>query len=153
MNAGFNSRAHGGRDPGASSAATVATVSIHAPTGGATCDLGQRQPALDGFNSRAHGGRDRTTWPNTCTTELFQFTRPRGARQRLLLSKVEFDVSIHAPTGGATVLRLLGFAAGFVSIHAPTGGATCGRQTSSTSTSFNSRAHGGRDWLDAKMMK
>ena len=35
-----------------------------------------------------------------------------------------FDISIHAPTGGATALALNSWASINISIHAPTGGAT-----------------------------
>ena len=53
----FNPRAHAGRDAVAESADIAETVSIHAPTRGAT--LPQRvvfKPT--GFNPRAHAGRD-----------------------------------------------------------------------------------------------
>ena len=56
---------------------------------------------------------------------MFQSTRPHGAR---LLSnyslQVEPQVSIHAPTRGATVAARHGLGFGRVSIHAPTRGAT-----------------------------
>ena len=51
----FNSRAHGGRDPMMSSSKPDVLVSIHAPTGGATC----RRFAV-------------------ILPLAFQFTRPRG---------------------------------------------------------------------------
>jgi len=57
-------------------------------------------------------------------------------------------VSIHAPTGGATLLALvtLGIKTWRVSIHAPTGGATCSQPLSrKRRLGFNPRAHGGRD--------
>ena len=118
----FNSRAHGGRDSAAS----------HVPH------------ALARFNSRAHGGRDTPFWANP-RRKTFQFTRPRGARRLLAVLPCHFVVSIHAPTGGATlrgapcdkVLR--------VSIHAPTGGATLADGLPHGRRRFNSRAHGGRD--------
>ena len=54
-------------------------VSIHAPTRGATVlnVLGLRKGC---FNPRAHAGRDESIIPSF-TTDLFQSTRPRGARQ------------------------------------------------------------------------
>ena len=55
------------------------TVSIHAPTGGATAK--------------------RSRFFSHCP---FQFTRPRGARLGVDLAQVGDLVSIHAPTGGAT---------------------------------------------------
>ena len=57
--------------------------------------------------------------------ELFQSTRPQGARRQ-----IEFDcghlpsVSIHAPARGATTGQRRGNIAGDVSIHAPARGAT-----------------------------
>jgi len=56
---------------------------------------------------------------------LFQSTRPRGARLGLRQSFASHtDVSIHAPTRGATVLLMEPFTGYYVSIHAPTRGAT-----------------------------
>ena len=141
------------------------TVSIHAPTGGATpkpsakatppCfnsrahggrDSSQpsRRSPTRRFNSRAHGGRDSSA-RRARRRYAFQFTRPRGARQTAERVKHLIEVSIHAPTGGATTspltlsiadvfqftrprgARLVAHgraAAANVSIHAPTGGAT-----------------------------
>ena len=206
----FNSRAHGGRDIDLRAVNRHLRVSIHAPTGGATGPCGTRAACRGRFNSRAHGGRDRNL-PVRLALRVFQFTRPRGARRKNAASqgvKQRFQftrprgarpipradrerarVSIHAPTGGATVrparstvyLRTFQFTrprgarrdhAAFavdalVSIHAPTGGATSLRDFSASShlfqftrprgarrrtarrrcwkSSFNSRAHGGRD--------
>ena len=97
------------------------------------------------FNSRAHGGRDL------------------GIVRQMAMS----EVSIHAPTGGATkraqgppprnafqftrprgARRIRDNARArtlVVSIHAPTGGATPPRRRTRSRRSFNSRAHGGRD--------
>ena len=77
------------------------------------------------FNSRAHGGRDYQQGVNRLfavfqftrprgarrffghirnANTMFQFTRPRGARPPQGSSCVILtSVSIHAPTGGATV--------------------------------------------------
>ena len=98
---------------------------------------------------------------------MFQFTRPRGARHIQLELVQDRLVSIHAPTGGATVLAVRAQLVEVVSIHAPTGGATrltksCrsfltfqftrprGARHAATAARillvrFNSRAHGGRD--------
>ena len=77
------------------------TVSIHAPTGGATI-----------------------AYETAATTCEFQFTRPRGARLTNALPPCDTLVSIHAPTGGATEVRDPTIPTVKVSIHAPTGGAT-----------------------------
>ena len=81
LGAGFNSRAHGGRDTLRICDKAYLSVSIHAPTGGAT-------------RSSARSAR---------ASSLFQFTRPRGARRPPRRPDVALRVSIHAPTGGATV--------------------------------------------------
>ena len=110
----------------------MVSVSIHAPTGGATIMVGAARWEGCRFNSRAHGGRD-------------DLLRLLGAQR---------NVSIHAPTGGATPSHgrrrpvrtcfnsrahggrdqdcgCLYVVHRAVSIHAPTGGATrppCGRR-------------------------
>ena len=99
-------------------------VSIHAPTGGATAASDKDGTRRICFNSRAHGGRDSIAYETAATTCEFQFTRPRGARLLAARLARRRDVSIHAPTGGATVARDPRVAVMAVSIHAPTGGAT-----------------------------
>ncbi len=117
----FNPRAHGGRDAvdaplsimlvfqstrprGARLCLGVQggqmTVSIHAPTGGATNNY-RYSDRNNCFNPRAHGGRDLNT-SRLCGLNLFQSTRPRGARPGAHGCRVLYTVSIHAPTGGAT---------------------------------------------------
>ena len=100
----------------------------------------------------------------------FQFTRPRGARHTVSTVGMAREVSIHAPTRGATPEDEGGADGRVVSIHAPTGGATHRRQnvrrengfqftrprgarqrhgvTLSAASGFNSRAHGGRDVVE-----
>jgi len=63
--AGFNSRAHAGRDAEISGdCVDVPVVSIHAPTRGAT----PSRPAI-------------------CGPPMFQFTRPRGARPESIAAR------------------------------------------------------------------
>jgi len=123
--AGFNPRAHAGRDP-------LAGAATH---------------SLRSFNPRAHAGRDAETPARLIVTSSFQSTRPRGARRRSLYSLRPYcgfqstrprgarhaghefalnarQVSIHAPTRGATILDERFNQALIVSIHAPTRGAT-----------------------------
>ena len=98
------------------------------------------------FNSRAHGGRDSDR-ASIVHTAAFQFTRPRGARQRVGDARLLSAVFQFTRPRGARLEALRRPGAVFeVSIHAPTGGATpapppAGRDGSC----FNSRAHGGRD--------
>ena len=78
-------------------------VSIHAPTRGATA----KSPIV------------------RIRMNMFQSTRPRGARPLFLIIDRRYrEVSIHAPTRGATRHRRRGYGRQRVSIHAPTRGAT-----------------------------
>ena len=98
----FNSRAHGGRDRRRSRSGMRASVSIHAPTGGATQLLLPREHLL-AVSIHAPTG---------------------GATKMEILSATHPNVSIHAPTGGATDVGGGEGRREEVSIHAPTGGAT-----------------------------
>ena len=140
----FNSRAHGGRDPPPRERGRKTTVSIHAPTGGAT-DLLQSSDALLSVSIHAPTGGATATWDSdnrrwavsihaptggatptgkkTPPPREFQFTRPRGARQ--------------TPTAKCS--------ASTFQFTRPRG-ARHGKALSADITlGFNSRAHGGRD--------
>ena len=116
---GFNSRAHGGRDASRARHPGRPRVSIHAPTGGATMPFraynliynvsihaptgdatrlcGRERNLRRRFNSRAHGGRDIAK-REKAIVEMFQFTRPRGARRQNRLSyssPVSFNSRAH----------------------------------------------------------
>ena len=96
----FNSRAHGGRDPPPRERGRKTTVSIHAPTGGATAQKaqltypgrfqftrprgarrcgGRGNRSLCRFNSRAHGGRDCASSPLPSQRRGFN-SRAHGGR-------------------------------------------------------------------------
>ncbi len=78
---GFNSRARVGRDK----------LDFHA---------GWR---ILSFNSRARVGRDAAGDSEFTRSEVFQLTRPRGARPDLDDRKIgALEVSTHAPAWGAT---------------------------------------------------
>ena len=122
----------------------------------------------DSFNSRAHGGRDPRLDEVSDRPE-FQFTRPRGARPSRARRKSAFCSFNSRAHGGRDHNWSKASLADFVSIHAPTGGATSSDPEtgweylfqftrprgarppspaiSSAASSFNSRAHGGRDLL------
>ncbi len=144
-------------------------VSIHAPTQGATFLILFITFCCKSFNPRAHAGRD-TAAPSTfsmrsvfqstrprrarrvavrmiCSMNLFQSTRPRRARQyKAQIMYYHDNVSIHAPTQGATLVKLRSAIAVNVSIHAPTQGATFGVGICrECNRRFNPRAHAGRD--------
>ncbi len=77
---------------------------------------------------------------------MFQFTRPRGARQEMELDVIALCcVSIHAPARGATRRSMIVRSASHVSIHAPARGATDEDEDEEAYTGFNSRAREGRD--------
>ena len=163
---GFNSRAHAGRDVQSLHYLPVICVSIHAPTRGATnCRCWGEQVTRFQF-TRPRGAR--LSFINIpLIPGGFQFTRPRGARPKNAISKTAKQVSIHAPTRGATTwsdgisvpvpefqfTRPRGARPGeadavrdgAVSIHAPTRGATHKLPELPRLARFNSRAHAGRD--------
>ena len=76
---GFNSRAHGGRDAPATRYPPSDSVSIHAPTGGATPLVTY---PYDGSTVSIHAPTGGATPRGTRRRAEggFQFTRPRGAR-------------------------------------------------------------------------
>ena len=78
---GFNPRSHEGSDRAKSKAGKIFTVSIHAPTKGATVFIYQILLCRRSFNPRSHEGSDL---------------------ERMLLIRLSTVVSIHAPTKGAT---------------------------------------------------
>ncbi len=123
------------------------------------------------FNPRAHAGRDVFSKFRPRLRQMFQSTRPRGARLcRPGGCRHRRKVSIHAPTRGATDFQRPAGPSRLVSIHAPTRGATIpfvmsvatslfqstrprgARPLSATSPDiagcFNPRAHAGRDNTD-----
>ena len=124
------------------------SVSIHAPTRGATspplhlpavpcrfnprthtgCDLKERRKELvgEGFQStHPHGVRLSTLGKIFSCTDWFQSTHPHGVRHRGKVQPVlQRAVSIHAPTRGATTISCIQQIPSQVSIHAPTRGAT-----------------------------
>ena len=112
----------GGRDPSSRATPPSSTFQFTRPRG-ARPETAKKIRTNMSFNSRAHGGRDPAKSRSACMS-TFQFTRPRGgATPQSVQEYDELTVSIHAPTGGATLsigIVLLRR----VSIHAPTGGAT-----------------------------
>ncbi len=195
----FNPRAHAGRD--AYKSATVhthkrfqstrprgarqschrpnmaeASVSIHAPTRGATDMTASTAGANSRFNPRAHAGRDRFPLESLTLQSSFnprahagrdaprRYVRPfpeqvsihaptRGATRPVDSSNPISTVSIHAPTRGATLRALLREGRSMVSIHAPTRGATVAfALTLRGGDGFNPRAHAGRDMIAPTMI-
>ena len=122
-------------------------ISIHAPTRGATSirfkkfvfifnfnprshkgsdDVGKLQGRRDvDFNPRSHKGSDRCGKAPRSARCGFQSTLPQGERPISLCSSVRpVNISIHAPTRGATSQLVTVHEFCPISIHAPTRGAT-----------------------------
>ena len=98
----FNPRSYERSDSGVSNTAYIISISIHAPTRGATC--------------YRHIG-----------TILHRYFNPRSYERSdgLMFAKSEDEmISIHAPTRGATPSSSLMSRIMSISIHAPTRGAT-----------------------------
>ena len=105
---------------------TTRTVSIHAPTRGATSSSHCSWSMRLCFNPRTHTGCDTAIQGHTYSISEFQSTHPHGVRHRRGTRRgLGTRVSIHAPTRGATTLAVQQLHVGVVSIHAPTRGATC----------------------------
>ena len=144
----FNPRTHVGCDPGAPEPPEPpGLISIHAPTWGATMTGKCTYSQYTNFNPRTHVGCDCCGPLFFSQLSQFQSTHPRGVRLKHNIMPRSEEISIHAPTWGAThrpvtsavVLPLfqsthprgvrLRLRVGLqppevISIHAPTWGAT-----------------------------
>ena len=102
----------------------VSTISIHAPTRGATRHNHNENRSFRNFNPRSHKGSDRNCYDailergnfnprshkgsdgvlidNVFCCVLFQSTLPQGERLGQVWSGIQNIISIHAPTRGAT---------------------------------------------------
>ncbi len=120
----FNSRTHEGCDLTARDAVNLFTVSIHAPTRGATTAPGSflLKPPFQFTHPRGVRPRDGS---NTMPTIRFQFTHPRGVRLQSAACAVRPRVFQFTHPRGVRLARTRtgNFTLG-VSIHAPTRGAT-----------------------------
>ena len=100
-------------------------ISIHAPTKGATRSVLSSSDRLCNFNPRSHEGSDKKPFMVSTIYFAFQSTLPRRERRQAAVDQVLiFDISIHAPTKGATGSERDGAERIEISIHAPTKGAT-----------------------------
>ena len=83
------------------------------------------------------------------TSRIFQSTLPRKERRPpdIILAFL-VQISIHAPTKGATKLQVLSYKFVIISIHAPTKGATLlHRYLWQMECNFNPRSHERSDWI------
>ena len=101
------------------------TISIHAPTRGATLSDRRLTPVPTVFQSTRPRGARRLRNILKQNIMLFQSTRPRGARPDIYaFIYIPVDISIHAPTRGATKRPAISW---------------------QRNRNFNPRAHEGRD--------
>ena len=123
------------------------SISIHAPTRGATSKRCRRKFQCNYFNPRSHERSDlvplykpfslrdisihaptrgATMHPRNYELDsIFQSTLPREERQlQATASTTKTKISIHAPTRGATNALMHDVCNVVISIHAPTRGAT-----------------------------
>ena len=85
-------------------ASALLNVSIHAPTRGATAEYYAVVSAEAQFQSTHPRGVRPTTCNDThAGMKRFQSTHPRGVRRDSRVILKDYEVSIHAPTRGATV--------------------------------------------------
>ena len=140
----FNPRAHVGRDAFMSITACVVSVSIHAPTWGATpTPITTVQQRIVSIHAPTWGATSISAFVNPSKT--FQSTRPRGARPDTFAAAFARRVSIHAPTWGATRPICAAHQRQDVSIHAPTWGATAANGKTTYAEQFQStRPRGAR---------
>ena len=122
-------------------------ISIHAPTWGATYQTPNMTNPCRHFNPRTHVGCDFGAIFQGWSDPIFQSTHPRGVRpaffgvqvygryfnprthvgcdyRRHNGCRLQTQISIHAPTWGATHKARLHADSLCISIHAPTWGAT-----------------------------
>ena len=100
------------------------------------------------FKPRSHEGSDSYRLVERFSRGIFQSTLPRGERPKWAgLPGQRPDISIHAPTRGATLWFWKCLYQWFISIHAPTRGATTGISKQALSAwNFNPRSHEGSDF-------
>ena len=114
-------------------------ISIHAPTRGATLSLVKVFPYLFLFQSTLPREERLLCLCRFCNLKLFQSTLPREERQASSASvSPGSNISIHAPTRGATSYGLHFFCASKISIHAPTRGATLDEASAQLNSRFQS---------------
>ena len=124
----------------------VCTISIHAPTRGATGIRLVVRCVLGDFNPRSHKGSDDGRSQTSPLNYEFQSTLPQGERLMFIYRPHRGGlISIHAPTRGATTISTDMKEDFVISIHAPTRGATQGVSLFSPSGDFNPRSHKGSD--------
>ena len=78
-------------------------ISIHAPTRGATGPTSQVREGKDDFNPRSHEGSDGFVTVPIVDAINFNPRSHEGSDELLEIRSISDDISIHAPTRGATI--------------------------------------------------
>ena len=104
----FNPRSHEGSDDAeiARVEAEIA-ISIHAPTRGATMIPRTKAPIRNYFNPRSHEGSDVAVRKNNKNSLYFNPRSHEGSDAIVARRLEQRNISIHAPTRGATVHRYI----------------------------------------------
>ena len=119
-------------------------VSIHAPTGGATQSF-YRQRLEQKFQFTRPQGARRTNTKSQTITSSFNSRAHRGRDCPECRANAAAEVSIHAPTGGATITIITRNSINRFQFTRPQGARHVFEVLVKHTLSFNSRAHRGRD--------
>ena len=146
----FNPRSHEGSDVNQAAKKLYDYISIHAPTRGATglCKYIVKDP--QDFNPRSHEGSDTARKQPERTAGNFNPRSHEGSDGQHFMQLRGREISIHAPTRGATIHTRSARLLHRISIHAPTRGATRWQQPSRTFRRFQSTLPRGERRLNRK---
>ena len=100
------------------------SISIHAPTNGATPALSPALIPQIYFNPRSDERSDGISWWIPQGWYISIHAPTNGATKRYHKNYTLIKISIHAPTNGATFVQWILEKVSRISIHAPTNGAT-----------------------------
>ena len=130
-------------------------ISILAPTRGATGGTAPHRSTAHNFNPRSHEGSDLLSNPWVCPPQDFNPRSHEGSDfDQTAAELYEDEISILAPTRGATPCEEFQFLCLWISILAPTRGATIlpnGKHINAMH--FNPRSHEGSDLIRYKKNK
>ena len=131
MLANFNPRSHGGSDMEISFLEYIIENFNPRSHGGSDGAVVSKPAANDDFNPRSHGGSDVSARIHHRISQKFQSTLPRGERpsmeQPVRTERTDFNPRSHGGSDGKDGEDGIGIPG--ISIHAPTGGATVYNQS------------------------
>ena len=99
-------------------------ISIHAPARGATSTVNSNSTAFSNFNPRSREGSDDYDTVNFWQARDFNPRSREGSDAYELSQPTGYNISIHAPARGATLIGVRRANDKRISIHAPARGAT-----------------------------